>query len=76
LDNLPTFLQLLSYAIPLRYFLRIIRVLLLKGVGLESIRGDLIAMVLFGIAIIALAIKQQPIKKICQFKGILPLPHG
>jgi hypothetical protein len=41
--------------IPLRYFLSIIRVLLLKGVGLESIRGDVIAMVLFGVAIMGAA---------------------
>jgi len=55
LDNLPPFLKLLSYVIPLRYFLSIIRVLLLKGVGLESIRGDVIAMALFGIAIMGAA---------------------
>jgi ABC-2 type transport system permease protein len=55
LDNLPPFLKLLSYVIPLRYFLSIIRVLLLKGVGLESIRGDVIAMVLFGVAIMGAA---------------------
>ena len=55
LDNMPRFLQLISYLIPLRYFLSIIRVLLLKGVGLESIRGDVIAMALFGIAIMGAA---------------------
>ena len=49
------FLQWISYAIPLRYFLKIIRVLLLKGVGLESIQGDVIALVVFGVVIMGAA---------------------
>ncbi len=53
--NMPKFLQLLSYAIPLRYFLKIIRVLLLKGVDLKSIQGEVIALVLFGIVIMGAA---------------------
>ncbi len=55
LANMPKFLQLVSYFIPLRYFLNIIRVLLLKGVGLESIRGDVIAMTVFGVVIMGAA---------------------
>jgi len=58
LDNMPRFLQIISYAIPMRYFLRIIRVLLLKGVGLASVRADVIAMVVFGIAIMGLAARR------------------
>lgn len=58
LENMPKFLQLIAYGIPLRYFLKIIRVLLLKGVGLESVRGDVIAMVLFGAAIMGLAARR------------------
>lgn len=55
LANMPKFLQIVSYFIPLRYFLSIIRVLLLKGVGLESIRGDVIAMTAFGVLIMGAA---------------------
>lgn len=55
LENMPKVLQIISYAIPLRYFLKIIRVLLLKGVGLESIQGDLIAMTIFGVVIMGAA---------------------
>jgi len=58
LDNMPRLLQLISYFIPLRYFLRIIRVLLLKGVGIESIRGDVIAMTLFGVLIMGAAARR------------------
>lgn len=55
LQNMPRFLQLVSYFIPLRYFLKIIRVLLLKGVGIESILTDVIALAVFGVAIMGAA---------------------
>jgi ABC-2 type transport system permease protein len=58
LENMPKFLQMIAYIIPLRYFLKIIRVLLLKGVGIESIWGDVIAMVLFGVAIMGAAARR------------------
>ena len=35
LNNMPKILQAISYFIPLRYYLNIIRVLLIKGVGIE-----------------------------------------
>jgi ABC-2 type transport system permease protein len=55
IQNMPQFLQIISYVVPLRYFLKIIRVLLLKGVGLQSIQGDIIALVIFGIVIMTAA---------------------
>jgi ABC-2 type transport system permease protein len=58
LQNMPRFLQIISYFIPLRYFLKIIRVLLLKGVGIESIQGDVIALAVFGILIMGAAARR------------------
>ena len=55
LDNMPPILQAVSYIIPLRYFMNIIRVLLLKGVGLESIQRDVLALVIFGVVIMGAA---------------------
>ncbi len=55
LDNMPPILQAVSYVIPLRYFMNIIRVLLLKGVGLESIQRDVLALVIFGVVIMSAA---------------------
>jgi ABC-2 type transport system permease protein len=55
LNNMPQILQWISYAVPLRYFMNIIRVLLLKGVGLESIQFDVIALVLFAVVIMGAA---------------------
>lgn len=55
LEAMPKLLQWISYAMPLRYYLSIIRVLLLKGVGLESIIPDFIALTLFGVIIMGAA---------------------
>ena len=55
LDAMPQFLQIVSYAIPLRYFLVIIRTLLLKGVGLVAIQNEVIALAIFGVVIMGAA---------------------
>ena len=55
LEAMPKILQWLSYLMPLRYYLVIIRALLLKGVGLDKIQFDVIAMTLFAIGIRTLA---------------------
>lgn len=55
LEAMPKVLQWLSYLMPLRYYLVIIRSLLLKGVGLDMIQFDVIAMTLFAVAIMAAA---------------------
>jgi ABC-2 type transport system permease protein len=55
LEAMPKFLQWLSYLMPLRYYLVIIRSLLLKGVGLQMIQTDVLAMSLFAIGIMAAA---------------------
>ena len=57
-NNMPLFLQWISYAIPMRYFLKIIRVLMLKGVGIESIQAELIALAIFGFAIMGAAARR------------------
>ena len=55
LEAMPKVLQWFSYLMPLRYYLVIIRSLLLKGVGLEMIRLDVLAMTLFAVGIMTLA---------------------
>ena len=55
LEAMPKVLYYFSYAMPLRYYLSIIRVLLLKGVGIESILPDTIALTLFGVIIMGAA---------------------
>lgn len=58
LQNMPKFLQWISLLIPLRYYMNIIRVLLLKGAGIESIITDVIAMSLFGLLIMGAAARR------------------
>jgi ABC-2 type transport system permease protein len=51
IDAMPRFLQIISYAIPLRYYLVIIRALLLKGVGPAALQGEIFALALFAVLI-------------------------
>jgi ABC-2 type transport system permease protein len=55
LEAMPKFLQIVSYAIPLRYYLVIVRSLLLKGVGFAALRGEIISLALFGVIIMSAA---------------------
>ncbi len=51
IDAMPKFLQVISYIIPLRYYLVIIRALLLKGVGASALQGEILALSLFAVLI-------------------------
>jgi ABC-2 type transport system permease protein len=53
---MPPFLQAVSYLVPLRYFLTIVRAIVLKGVGLESIGNEVIALAIFCVVIMAAAV--------------------
>ncbi len=53
---MPPFLQAVSYLIPLRYFLTIVRAIVLKGVGIEAIGGDVAALAIFCVVIMGAAI--------------------
>jgi ABC-2 type transport system permease protein len=55
---MPPFLQALSYLIPLRYFLIIVRSILLKGVGIEAIGGEIVALAIFGVLIMSAAARR------------------
>jgi ABC-2 type transport system permease protein len=56
IENMPGFIQPLTYVIPLRYFLIIVRSIFLKGVGLETLWPQALALTVWGIAILTLAI--------------------
>jgi ABC-2 type transport system permease protein len=55
LEAMPRILQWISYIMPLRYYLVIIRSLLLKGVGIEMIQFEVMAMTLFAFLIMVAA---------------------
>jgi ABC-2 type transport system permease protein len=55
LQAMPQVLQWISMIIPLRYYLVIIRALLLKGVGLEMILNEVLALIVFAVVIMTAA---------------------
>ena len=55
IEAMPKVLQWISYIFPLRYYLVIIRSLLLKGVGVEALKPEIIALTIFGIVIMSAA---------------------
>jgi ABC-2 type transport system permease protein len=55
LGSMPIFLQWISYAMPLRYYLVIIRALMLKGASMAALQNEIIALVIFGVVLMTAA---------------------
>jgi ABC-2 type transport system permease protein len=55
IENMPTWIQPATYLIPLRYFLVIVRGIFLKGVGLETLWPQALALFGWGVGILTLA---------------------
>lgn len=55
LEAMPAFLRAISLLIPLRYLLTIMRGIILKGVGLEVLWPQVVALVVFGVVVVAIA---------------------
>ena len=55
LEAMPKVLQWISYLVPLRYYLVVIRSLMLKGVGITAIKSNVIALTIFGLLMMTLA---------------------
>jgi len=55
IENMPKLIQIVTYFLPLRYFYTIIRGIFLKGVGLEVLWDETLALLAFGILILTLS---------------------
>jgi ABC-2 type transport system permease protein len=55
IENMPQWIQYITYIIPLRYFITIVRAIILKGVGLENLYNEYLALLIFGAVILALS---------------------
>jgi len=55
IENMPAVVQEATRLIPLRYFLVIVRGIFLKGVGLETLWPQALALAGWGVGILALA---------------------
>jgi ABC-2 type transport system permease protein len=53
---MPTFLQAVSYLVPLRYFLIIVRAVQIKGVGLAAVSNEVIMLSIFGLLVMGVAV--------------------
>jgi ABC-2 type transport system permease protein len=56
IENMPAVIQPITYLIPLRYFLVILRSIFLKGVGLETFWPEALALTAWGVGILSLAL--------------------
>jgi len=55
LENMPDIIQYISYIIPLRYFVAIIRGVILKGIGFAELWLDCLALLIMGVGILFLS---------------------
>jgi ABC-2 type transport system permease protein len=55
IENMPAVIQPVTYLIPLRYYLVIVRGIFLKGVGLEVLWPQALALLVWGLTILGLA---------------------
>jgi ABC-2 type transport system permease protein len=56
IENMPEWIQPVTYLIPLRYFLVILRGIFLKGIGLETLWPQALALLAWGAGILTLAV--------------------
>ena len=56
IENMPAVVQAVTYVVPLRYFLVIVRGIFLKGVGMEILWPQAAALTAWGIVVISLAV--------------------
>ena len=55
IENMPAVIQPISYLIPLRYYLVIVRGIFLKGVGMDVLWPQALALLVWGLTILSLA---------------------
>jgi ABC-2 type transport system permease protein len=53
--SMPEVVQKITYIVPLRYYITIVRGIFLKAVGWEALKDEAIILLLYGVAILALA---------------------
>jgi ABC-2 type transport system permease protein len=56
IENMPAIIQKFTYLIPLRYFIVILRGIFLKGVGVAVLWPQILALLAWGVTILALAV--------------------
>jgi ABC-2 type transport system permease protein len=57
-EAMPQVIYYLGYLIPLTYYLRILRGIMIKGIGLEHLWGDVVPLAVFSLAIFLLSVSR------------------
>jgi ABC-2 type transport system permease protein len=55
IENMPQWVQYLTYVIPLRYFIIILRGVILKGIGIELLWQETLILFMFGVIILTIS---------------------
>ena len=55
IENMPSVVQYMTYLNPLRFFMRIVRGIMMKGAGVDTLYRDIIAMVIYSSVIFSFA---------------------
>jgi ABC-2 type transport system permease protein len=55
IENMPAIIQYITYLVPLRYFIVILRGIILKGIGIADLWPQTLALLIFGILIVFLS---------------------
>ena len=58
IENMPKSIQLVTHIIPLKYFMVIIRGVILKGIGIAELWQELLVLFIMGVCILALSAKR------------------
>lgn len=58
ISNMPKAIQVITYVVPARYFINILRGIYLKGVGIRVLGLDIILLAVFTVVVVALADKK------------------
>lgn len=58
LDNMPQVIRVISYVVPARYFVTILKGLFLKGIGLELLWVEVGALTLYGLIVFTFAVRK------------------
>jgi ABC-2 type transport system permease protein len=56
--NMPEPLQWVTYLVPARYFMTVVRAIYLKGAGVEILAGDFLLLILFAVVLVVVATKK------------------
>ncbi len=58
IENMPLILRIITHIIPARYFVTILRGIYLKGVGLTILWGEALFLAIFGVVVLAVAMRK------------------